>query len=219
VYLFYLVSFRTLDIEIMDSQPIMRDLVLANIVPTSSGSGDTCVQLVESEKKPFGHMIVNTRNDIVSDPQDLVNLARQIETCDSFVRANVSNRLQVIVNQMNYLRQEAQRTMVKARRDDELNHCACNLVRRPGQTYYHYERQSGQKYLSIMHPQDWMCSTKTAGCPHQFLGAYRLEYDNSWTRQPTDFDDGLDDPLDELKQQKATDLKQNQKMIEFLIKT
>ncbi|UJR26787.1 hypothetical protein I4U23_008100 [Adineta vaga] len=203
----------------MDSQPIIRDLVLANIVSSTASSAETCVQLVESEKNPFGHALVNSRNDIVSDPQDLVNLARQIETCDAFVRANVSNRLQVIVNQMNYLRQEAQRTLMKARRDDELNHCACNLVRRPGQIYYHYERQSGQKYLSIMHPQDWLSTVKNTGCPHRFIGAYRLEYDNSWTRQPTDYDDGLDDPLDELKQQKANDLQQNQKMIEFLIKS
>jgi len=203
----------------MDSDPIIRDLVLDNVVPPSTSSTETCVQLVESNKRPFGHAIVNARNDTVSDPQDLVNLARQIETCDAFIRANVSNRLQVIVNQMNYLRQEAQRTLMKARRDDELNHCACNLVRRPGQTYYQYERQSGQKYLSIMHPQDWLSNAKSSGCPHRFLGAYRLEYDNSWTRQPTDFDDGLDDPLDELKQQKANDVKQNQKMIEFLIKS
>ncbi|CAF2058457.1 unnamed protein product [Rotaria magnacalcarata] len=203
----------------MDSQPIIRDLVSANIVSTTGSSHGTAVQLVESDKNPFGHAIVNTQNDTVSDPQDLVNLARQIETCDAFVRANVSNRLQVIVNQMNYLRQEAQRTLMKARRDDELNHCACNLVRRPGQTYYHYERPSGQKYLSIMHPQDWFTSTKSNGCPHRFLGAYRLEYDNSWTRDPTDFDDGLDDPLDELQQQKANDAKQNQKMLEFLIKS
>lgn len=202
----------------MDSQPNMRELILANVVPTSAKPGETCVQLVESEKRPFGHTIVNTRNDIVSDPQDLVNLARQVETCDAFVRANVSNRLQVIVNQMNYLRQEAQRTLMKARRDDELNHCGCNIVRRPGQVYYHYERPSGQKYLSIMHPQDWSTTIKSSGCPHRFLGAYRLEYDNSWTRQATDFDEGLDDPLDELKQQTNTDLKQNQKMLEFLIK-
>ncbi|UJR22323.1 hypothetical protein I4U23_025385 [Adineta vaga] len=199
----------------MDSQPIIRDLVLSNIIPPSKG--DTCVQLVESEKRPFGHTIVNTQNDSVSDPQDLVNLARQIETCDAFIRANVSNRLQVIVNQVNFLRQEAQRVLAKAKRDDELNHSACNLVRRPGQTYYYYERQSGQKYLSIMHPQDWLLGTKNSSCPHRFLGAYKLEYDNSWTRQATDFDDELDDPLDELKQ-KSYDMQQNRKMIEFLIK-
>jgi hypothetical protein len=60
---------------------------------------------------------------------------------------------------------------------------------------------------------------KNSGCPHRFLGAYKLEYDNSWTRQSTDFDDDLDDPLGELKQQKNNDAQQNRKMIEFLIKS
>ncbi|CAF1135430.1 unnamed protein product [Adineta steineri] len=204
----------------MDSQPIIRDLVLANIIPPSSSSTtETCVQLVETDKRPFGHTIVNTRNDSISDPHDLVNLAKQIETCDAFIRANVSNRLQVIVNQVNFLREEAQRILMKAKRDDELNHSACNLVRRPGQNYYYYERESGQKYLSIMHPQDWMTGTKNNSCPHRFLGAYRLEYDNSWTRQATNFDDELDDSLGELKQKSSTDIQQNRKMIEFLIKS
>ena len=200
----------------MDSQPIIRDLVLANAIPSSS-STQTAVQLVESDKRPFGHTVVNTLNDSVTDPQDLVNLAKQIETCDAFIRANASNRLQVIVNQVNFLREEAQRILMKAQRDNDLNHSACNLVRRPGQIYYYYERQHGQKYLSIMHPQDWLSTAKSTGCPHRFLGAYQLEYDNSWTRQPTAFDDGLEDPLDELKQ-KEKDTQQNRKMIEFLIK-
>ena len=68
-----------------------------------------------------------------------------------------------------------------------------------------------------MHPQDWLLGTKTNGCPHRFLGAYKLEYDNSWTRQATNFDDGLDDPLDELKQ-KSNDMQQTRKMLEFLVK-
>ena len=71
-----------------------------------------------------------------------------------------------------------------------------------------------------MHPQDWLSTgTKNSGCPHRFLGAYKLEYDNSWTRQCTDFDDELDDPLGELKQQKNSDAQQNRKMIEFLIQS
>lgn len=61
-----------------------------------------------------------------------------------------------MMDQVNFLCQEAQRVLVKTKRDDELNHSACNPVRRPRQTYYHYERQSAPKYLSIMHRQDWL---------------------------------------------------------------
>ena len=154
----------------MNSESRIHDLVSNNAVLGSKSPNETIVQLIDSERHVSSHTIVNTRNDRVSDPQDLVNLARQIEACDVFVRANVSNRLQVISNQMSYLREEAQRTLMKAHRDDELNHCACNLVRRPGQTYYQYERQTGQKYLSIMHPQDWLPNSRSGRCPHRFFG-------------------------------------------------
>ena len=49
-------------------------------------------------------------------------------------------------------------------------------MKKPGTMYYLYERDSGQAYLSILSPQEWGSS-----CPHHFLGAYRLEYDQSWT--------------------------------------
>jgi hypothetical protein len=55
-----------------------------------------------------------------------------------------------------------------------------------------------------MHPQDWLTTGKNTACPHRFLGAYKVEYENSWTRQGTDFDD-------ELKQQKINDIQQDRK--------
>ena len=42
----------------------------------------------------------------------------------------------------------------KAKRDSELHHAACNIVKKPGQIYYLYEREdSGQKYISIISPK------------------------------------------------------------------
>ena len=41
----------------------------------------------------------------------------------------------------------------EAKRDSMLHHAACNLVKKPGQTYYLYERESGQKYFSLLSPQ------------------------------------------------------------------
>ena len=34
-----------------------------------------------------------------------------------------------------------------------LHHAACNLVKKPGQVYYLYERESGQKYFSLLSPE------------------------------------------------------------------
>ena len=55
--------------------------------------------------------------------------------------------------------------MEKAKLEKELHASACNVLKRPGQLYFYYARSSGQKYLSIMSPQDW-----GASCPHEFLG-------------------------------------------------
>ena len=41
-----------------------------------------------------------------------------------------------------------------AQRDNYLNHVACNLVKRPGHTYYLYaNEQAGQRYFSILSPE------------------------------------------------------------------
>lgn len=70
---------------------------------------------------------------------------------------------------------QARGILEKAKLEKELHQAACNLMKKPGQVYYYYKRKSGQNYLTIMSPSDW-----GQNCPHEFLGAYRLEYDNSW---------------------------------------
>lgn len=40
-----------------------------------------------------------------------------------------------------------------AKRDADLHHAACNIVKKPGNMYYLYERPSGQKYFSILSPK------------------------------------------------------------------
>ncbi|XP_075995964.1 uncharacterized protein C1orf50 homolog [Genypterus blacodes] len=42
--------------------------------------------------------------------------------------------------------------------------------------YFLYQRPSGQKYFSIISPQEWGPS-----CPHQFVGAHKLQHDMSWS--------------------------------------
>lgn len=47
----------------------------------------------------------------------------------------------------------------EAKRDADLHHAACNIVKKPGTMYYLYERPSGQKYFSIISPK--VCLTET----------------------------------------------------------
>ena len=44
-----------------------------------------------------------------------------------------------------------------------------------GSIYYHYKRVDGSKFLTILSPKDW-----GKECPFDFLGAYKLDYDNTW---------------------------------------
>lgn len=41
----------------------------------------------------------------------------------------------------------------EANKDADLNHVACNLVKKPGNVYYMYRRESGQRYFSILSPK------------------------------------------------------------------
>ncbi|XP_030319586.1 uncharacterized protein C1orf50 homolog isoform X2 [Calypte anna] len=111
----------------------------------------------------------------VGDPGDLVALARQVQQADDFIRANACNKLAVIAQQIQYLQEQARKILDEASRDADLNHVACNLVKKPGNIYYMYRRESGQRYFSILSPKEWGTS------PHEFVGAYKLQHDMSWT--------------------------------------
>ncbi|TRZ25241.1 hypothetical protein HGM15179_001927 [Zosterops borbonicus] len=111
----------------------------------------------------------------VGDPGDLVALARQVQQADNFVRANACSKLTVIAEQIRHLQEQARKVLDEANRDADLNHVACNLVKKPGNVYYLYRRESGQRYFSILSPKEWGTS------PHEFLGAYKLQHDMSWT--------------------------------------
>ncbi|XP_036387825.1 uncharacterized protein C1orf50 homolog [Megalops cyprinoides] len=140
-------------------------------------SKTTPVTLVESSSNPSGLELVSSyQTNRVGDPMDLVALAEQVQKGDDFVRANACNRLTVIADQIRYLQEQARKVLEDAKKDAELHHAACNVVKKPGNMYYLYMRESGQRYFSILSPKEWGPS-----CPHKFLGAYKLQYDMSWT--------------------------------------
>ncbi|XP_035243304.1 uncharacterized protein C1orf50 homolog [Anguilla rostrata] len=137
----------------------------------------TPVTLVETTSTPCGVELVSSyQTNRVGDPMDLIALAQQVQKGDEFIRANACNKLTVIADQIRYLQEQARKVLEDAKKDAELHHAACNVVKKPGNMYYLYMRESGQRYFSIISPQEW-----GPGCPHKFLGAYKLQYDMSWT--------------------------------------
>jgi len=137
----------------------------------------TTVTLVESSSSPQGLELVSSyQTNRVGDPMDLIALATQVQRGDDFVRANAGSKLTVIADQIRYLQEQARKVLEDAKRDADLHHAACNIVKKPGNMYYLYQRPSGQNYFSIISPQEWGPS-----CPHPFIAAYKLQHDMSWT--------------------------------------
>ncbi|MEE6483440.1 hypothetical protein FKM82_013550 [Ascaphus truei] len=137
----------------------------------------SAVTLVESSSKPSGVQLVNTyHTNRIGDPNNLVELAQRVQKADEFIRANACNRLTVIAEQIRWLQEQARQVLEEAKRDADLHHAACNVVKKPGNIYYLYKRESGQRYFSILSPEEWGSS-----CPHEFLAAYKLQHDMSWT--------------------------------------
>lgn len=131
------------------------------------------VNLVETNSV-INNFALNELNCNKTSRSDLVQLAAEIQKADSFVHANACNKLQVIAEQIRFLQAQAEKILLETKRNTDLHHAACNFVKVPGNVYHLYIRPSGQKYFSMLSPQEWQS-------PHEYLGSFRLEHDQSWT--------------------------------------
>ena len=110
-------------------------------------------------------------------PVSLVDAARQIESASASVALRTNAQLEVILEQMRTLQQRAREIMEQASRDIDLIHVECRFRRVPGRIYHLYERPDGQRYFSMLSPDEY-----GPGAGSGFLGSFRFEHDESWTR-------------------------------------
>ena len=113
----------------------------------------------------------------ISDPSDLVSLAKEVQKADEFVKCVATSKLIVIAEQIRHLQFQAKKVLEEAKEGAILHHAACNFKKIPGKMYRLYRRKDGTVYFSMISPQEW---GKT--CPHHFCGSYKLENDLSWTK-------------------------------------
>ena len=111
------------------------------------------VALVERNVEPQGIPLIDPEAVAKTSRQDLVALATEIEKAEDFVKAIVCNKLQVIAEQINSLRNQAESILVEAERNMKLHHVACNFVKHPGHAYHLYQRKTGQLYFSMLSPE------------------------------------------------------------------
>jgi hypothetical protein len=109
-------------------------------------------------------------------PVSLVDTARIIESASAGVALRTNAQLEVIVEQIRALQDRARAIVEQASRDLELIHAECRFRRVAGRIYHLYERPDGQRYFSMLAPEE-------LGHPQPgFVASYRYEHDESWTR-------------------------------------
>ncbi|XP_043522289.1 uncharacterized protein C1orf50 homolog isoform X1 [Frieseomelitta varia] len=139
----------------------------------------TKAALVERNVQPQGILLNNPEAVGNVSQQDLIALATEIEKADNFVKLNACNKLQIIVDQIRYLKTQAENILTEADWNMKLHHVPCNFVKRPGHIYHLYQKETGQLYFSMISPQEWVASKLRV--VQIYKGSYRLEHDQSWT--------------------------------------
>jgi hypothetical protein len=107
---------------------------------------------------------------------DLVDVARQIQDADHMLGTVAGAQLDLIAEQIRRLQADARTILERARTSAELHRAACNFQKKAGATYHLYRREDGQRYLSMLSPEEW-----GGRPPHPFEGSFRLELDMSFT--------------------------------------
>lgn len=110
-------------------------------------------------------------------PIELLDVAREIQDADRMLGAVVGGQLELIADQIRQLQEKARTILERAREAGDLHRAACQFKKRPGATYHLYARPNGDKYFSMLSPEEWGGTP-----PHTFEGSFRLEVDMSWTR-------------------------------------
>lgn len=99
-----------------------------------------------------------------------------VEEAKKMLGAVATGKLQLIVEQINFLKKQAKTIIEEAEINLMLHKASCSFEKRVGHTYHLYERQDGTVYFSMISPEEWNNNP-----PHVFRGSYRLESDMSWS--------------------------------------
>ena len=116
----------------------------------------------------------------LAPPVSLVDTARAIERASNQIAHQTHAQLALINEQIQFLQTQARTILEKAQRDLALHQAECRFKRVVGQCYHLYRRANGTTYFSMLSPDDYRGDP-----PHDFLGSYWLEPDETWTLDGT----------------------------------
>jgi hypothetical protein len=106
----------------------------------------------------------------------LVDVALEIQKADETIATMTSGKLVLLAEQIRSLQDKARSLLEKARADAELHRARCNFEKKPGGIYHVYRDGQGM-WFSLFAPDEWR-----TGAPEGYVGSFRLEADQSFTR-------------------------------------
>uniref|UniRef100_A0A0N5AGU9 DUF2452 domain-containing protein n=1 Tax=Syphacia muris TaxID=451379 RepID=A0A0N5AGU9_9BILA len=138
------------------------------------------VKLYKNDEKVTANLVQPTGTISASaskvESSDIVDLAKKVQEAHDFVQNRAFTRLSAIAEQIKFLRAQAEKALIEAKRDEELHNVACNFQKVPGKIYYLYQQRNGTKFFSMISPEEWGSLNE-----NEFIAAYKLEADRSWT--------------------------------------
>jgi hypothetical protein len=100
----------------------------------------------------------------------------QLDSTNQQIVTITSTKLKLIQDQIDYLQQQAIQIIESANQNMLLHNIPCGVTKRPGNTYFLYEKKDSNQFFSILSPEEWGNMI-----PGKFVSAYRLEHDMTWT--------------------------------------
>jgi Protein of unknown function (DUF2452) len=122
-------------------------------------------------------LILNSYRATRKEAGDLERLVEAIQTSETHVKNTAYSKLDVISQQIKFLQQQAHDILKNASEDSKLHKIPCNFVKVPGTLYHLYERSTGDKFWSMISPDEFGDDN-----PNEHIGSYRMEVDRSFTR-------------------------------------
>jgi len=110
---------------------------------------------------------------------ELVELAKEVADADDLLTIQAVGKLRLLAEQIEQLKEKAQEILAETRRNQQLHRAQCGFKKRLGGVYHLYCKADQSFLFSLISPDEWGDSMKTAGL--SFVGSFRLESDRSWT--------------------------------------
>lgn len=93
-------------------------------------------------------------NQIITIP-NLEELDRHKVVTAIQKNSNNYSKLKVLFKQMENIKNEINEIVNESIQTDALNEIKCNFKKKPGNTYYLYQKPNGTLFFSILSPEEW----------------------------------------------------------------